>query len=77
MPKITAWDVIKYTLAGMAEDINRKKMSRGVGKWNDMVIVKKKKEEKKAGTPPRMALSPKRAKDITDKLADLQKAQQY
>jgi hypothetical protein len=51
MPKVNAFDVIKYMIQGVAEDISRKKMMSGVGKWNDMVVEKKKKKEPPKKTP--------------------------
>ena len=77
MPKVNAFDVIKYVVQGMAEDITRKKASRGVGKWNDLIEVKKKKDEKKAGTPNRMSMSPRRAIDIKRKAKETAEAGKY
>ena len=74
MGKVNAWDVVKYVVQGIAEDISHKKMASGVGKWNDLIEVKKKKDEKKKSTPDRFSFSPKRAGDIKKRVSDTKKA---
>ena len=78
MPKVNAWDVIRYVVQGAAEDITHKKAGMGVGKWNDMVVQKKKKAVPKPNTPPSMTLDPDRiAQDVKKKRRELQQAEKY
>jgi len=71
------WDIVKMTMQGVSEDITHKKAVKGVGKWNDIIKNRKDKKKPVSGTPPRMALSPRRSIDIKRKIAERQAAEKY
>ena len=68
------WDIVKMTMAGVSEDITHKKAVKGVGKWNDIIKNRKDKKKPVSGTPPRMALSPRRSIDIKRRVMETHQA---